>query len=129
MPAPPAPARSALERKRPPGYPRPRLFSTEVVSRWWLVVGQPGSRVPTPESQQPTTNDQRLTTNDDSPCLSPTNSAAPSPTCGSPSPTAATTSASTAAPETKALSTATCPSPIICAWRECSSEWGLRSFV
>src|SRR5271165_2330977 len=74
-------------------------------------------------------SDERPTTNDQRPCLSPTNSGAPSPTCGYPSPTAVTTSVFTAGPETKERSTAICPSPTICAWRECSSGWGLPSFV
>ena len=73
-------------------------------------------------------NDQRPKTNDErpKPCFLPTNSAAPSPICGSRSPTAATTSVFTAAPGTRARSTATCPLPTICAWRGCWSNLEFR---
>ncbi len=62
-------------------------------------------------------------------CFSPTNSAGRSPISGSPLPTGVTTSVSTAAPGTRARSTATCPLPTTCAWRECWSNWESRKSV
>ena len=84
--------------------------------RWqWSLVASQNSY--DHAASRPKTNDELPTT-----CLLPTNSAAPSPICGSRSPIAATTSAFTAAPGTRARSTAIWPLPTICAWRACWSN-------